>query len=83
MRILDESEGNDFCRDGESIRAEMTLMDAMPVFDSAGHRPGSLSLTDAELDRRADMYDAQKARISSRSSMTLPLAKTTGRCPRS
>lgn len=74
VRMLDDSESDYYCRDGESVRVEMSFMDAMPVFDSAGHRPGAVTLTDSERDRRADMYDAQKARLSNAYLDVPPLA---------
>ena len=68
-------------QDRESIRFNVQFMDAMPVFDTVGHRPGSVSLTDSERERRADMHDAQKARISDQRRNPSPLAPDVARTP--
>ncbi|MBB5053318.1 hypothetical protein HNQ36_003309 [Afipia massiliensis] len=73
VRDLDADESYTV-KDRESIRFSMQFMDAMPIFDSAGHRPGAVSLTDAERDRRAQMYMDQKARLSSAWQHTPPTA---------
>ncbi len=67
--------------DGESVRVETLFMDAMPVFNSAGHRPGEVSLADSERDRRADMYADHKAWLSQQWQNTPPLAADAARAP--
>lgn len=68
-------------KDRESIRFNLQFMDAMPVFDGAGHRPGAVSLTDAERDRRAQMYADNKARISDAWKNAPPLAADVAPAP--
>lgn len=73
--------------DGESLSFGMQFMDSMDPLQRAMlqdaatpsaplHRPGSISISDAERDRRADMYDAQKARLSNAYRDVPPLAAT-------
>lgn len=45
------------------------------------HRPGAVTLTDSERDRRADMYDAQKMRLSNAYRDVPPLAADVARAP--
>lgn len=87
VRMLDDSESDYYCRDGESLSFGMQFMDSMDPLHRAMlqdaatpsaplHRPGSLTISDAERDRRADMYDAQKARLSNAYRDVPPLAAT-------
>lgn len=73
VRNLDDDESYTV-KDRESIRFNLQFMDAMPVFDSVGHRPGAVTLTDSERDRRAQMYADNKARISDAWKNAPPLA---------
>lgn len=59
--------------DGESVRVEMNLMDAMPTFDNAGHRPGFVSLTDTVQDQRAQAYLDRRSAVSRQWQDTAPL----------
>lgn len=68
-------------KDGSVVRVPMHMMDGAPVFDGAGHRPGSVSLTDSERERRADIHDAHKARISDQWRNPSPLAPDVARAP--
>lgn len=63
--VRDFVPGEDYTlADGESVRVEMNFIDAMPVFDSAGHKPGFVSLTDTAQDQRAQAYLDRKAAVS-------------------
>jgi len=72
--VRDFVPGEDYVlADGESIRVEMNFMDAMPVFDSAGHKPGFVSLTDTVQDQRAQAYLDRKVALSRQWKDTAPL----------
>lgn len=63
VRDLDPNEGY-VLADGESFSIAFNFMDAMPVFDSAGHRPGFVSVTDTAQDQRVQVYLDRKVALS-------------------
>lgn len=71
-RDLDPDEGY-VLADGEAVSIPFNFMDAMPTVDSAGHKPGFVSLTDTAQDQRAQVYLDRKAAISRQWQDTAPL----------
>lgn len=71
VRDLDPHEGYVFA-DGESLRVD--FMDAMPIFDSASHRPGFVVVTDTAQDQRAQTYFDRREKISRAWQDVAPLA---------
>lgn len=71
MTKLNELEDHDrVLKDGESIRIPMFMMDSLSRVvggdtpSVAGHRPGSLPMTDAERISREELYAQRDKRIS-------------------
>lgn len=66
-------------QDGETLSISVNLMDGMPVFDGAGHRPGYANITDARRGEREQAYFDSTARLSEawKNVPSLPLASAT------
>lgn len=65
-------DNDEIARDGQVVRVPMMLLDSIQrsvaagttIIDTAGHRPGSLVMTDADKQKRSALYDSHDATLS-------------------
>ena len=69
-----EDDDDRICKDGEVVKVPMIFMQdssaplraaASPITDGAQHRPGTVTLSDAERNQRLAMYEKANANLCS------------------